>query len=272
MINDALLQKAENLQETISGWRPFQNPELLAAVREFHKVPVVYSSNRIEGCTYTESETRILIEEGLVPVKKNDMDTNMVIGLAKAYDYMFSRVHKKEILLEDILFVHKLLVGGLQNDVVPGKFRDRAVYVTGGSTKFPQPSQVKTETEKLVADFHAKRTREHPVIAAADFHASLVRIHPFADGNGRVSRTMMNTVLIQEGWLPVIIPPILRQEYCDALEKYGRHPDEFRNFVLEHEVNSQKDFIRFMKPYMQKKFSEEKTTRSSDFICKAPKL
>lgn len=63
MIDDTLLQKAENLQETISGWRPFQDPELPTAVREFHKVPVVYSSNRIEGCTYTESETRILIEE-----------------------------------------------------------------------------------------------------------------------------------------------------------------------------------------------------------------
>ena len=45
----------------------------------------------------------------------------------------------------------------------------------------------------------------HPVRLAALAHYKLVHIHPWSDGNGRTSRLLMNVVLMQSGFPPVII-------------------------------------------------------------------
>lgn len=172
----------------------------------------------------------------------------------KAYLYLFHRAEEKEISIDDMLRAHELLVGTLENNAIPGKFRDKNARI-GSSVVFPPPEKVREMTEELFADFQEKRGAIQPVVAAADFHASLVRIHPFADGNGRISRMMMNTVLVQEEWLPVTILRDHRMEYCESLMEYDKNPDRFRNFVLYLETESQMDFLRFIRPYMRERGS-----------------
>lgn len=46
----------------------------------------------------------------------------------------------------------------------------------------------------------------HTVRFAALAHYKLVHIHPFTDGNGRTSRLLMNMILMQAGYPPIIIP------------------------------------------------------------------
>jgi Fic family protein len=43
-------------------------------------------------------------------------------------------------------------------------------------------------------------------------------VHPFADGNGRVSRIMMNAELVAAGEQRIIIPTIYRDNYLSALK------------------------------------------------------
>jgi len=45
----------------------------------------------------------------------------------------------------------------------------------------------------------------HPIEYAALAHYKLVYIHPFVDGNGRTSRLLMNLILMQGGYPPVIV-------------------------------------------------------------------
>lgn len=66
------------------------------------------------------------------------------------------------------------------------------------------------------------------------------------DGNGRVARLLMNTALIQDGYLPGLIPPILRSEYISLLEKAHEDDSPFINFIIERELESQKDFLRLL--------------------------
>lgn len=61
-------------------------------------------------------------------------------------------------------------------------------------------------------------------------------IHPFKDGNGRVVRLLMNAVLIQDGYLPALIPPILRSEYISLLEKAHKNDKPFIIFIIEREL------------------------------------
>ena len=57
----------------------------------------------------------------------------------------------------------------------------------------------------------------HPVTLAAIFHYKFVCIHPFDDGNGRVSRLLMNYVLLAHKLPPVVIKSSDKQNYLHAL-------------------------------------------------------
>ena len=59
----------------------------------------------------------------------------------------------------------------------------------------------------------------HPLVLAATFHYRFVAIHPFDDGNGRMARLLTNLILMQHGFVPVVIPLEARGDYLLALEK-----------------------------------------------------
>lgn len=59
----------------------------------------------------------------------------------------------------------------------------------------------------------------HPVELAAKIHYKLVRIHPFDDGNGRISRLLMNYVLFKNDLPPVVIKTADKRNYLIALNQ-----------------------------------------------------
>ena len=87
----------------------------------------------------------------------------------------------------------------------------------------------------------------HPVELAAQVHKDFVFIHPFIDGNGRVARLLTNLVLIQAGYLLVIIPPVVRAEYISSLEKAHTDDADFRRFIAERVLETQRDYLRLLK-------------------------
>ena len=42
-------------------------------------------------------------------------------------------------------------------------------------------------------------------------------VHPFNDGNGRISRIMMNAELVAADQSKIIIPTVFREDYLNAL-------------------------------------------------------
>lgn len=71
----------------------------------------------------------------------------------------------------------------------------------------PGPSHIGTLMENFSRWLNSETTLMlHTVRFAALAHYKLVHIHPFTDGNGRTSRLLMNMILMQAGYPPVIIP------------------------------------------------------------------
>ena len=77
----------------------------------------------------------------------------------------------------------------------------------------------------------------HPIVRASLLHGELVKIHPFIDGNGRISRLIMNMDLMRSGYVPAIIKKDNRLKYYEALDKAHiiRDYTDFVKLVTETE-------------------------------------
>lgn len=76
------------LQKEINSYKPL-DPILLKQIREYYKIGLTYSSNALEGNTLTESETKIVLEEGITIGGKPMKDHLEAIGHAEAYDFLY---------------------------------------------------------------------------------------------------------------------------------------------------------------------------------------
>ncbi|NLJ72355.1 MAG: Fic family protein [Syntrophomonadaceae bacterium] len=238
------LKKLNLYQITINSLRPFEG-EMLKQVRNFHRVGLTWTSNALEGNSLTESETKILIEDGLTVGGKPFKDMLETIGHAQAYDYMFTLINNKEISEQNILYLHKLFSQN-RDDEWAGKYRNIPVFIFGSNYPVTKTENIQAEMDNLCEWISAERKKHHPVEFAALLHKKSVFIHPFKDGNGRVARLLMNTSLIQDGYLPALIPPVLRAEYTSLLEKAHENDKPFIDFIIEREIESQKDFLRLL--------------------------
>jgi Fic family protein len=100
----------------------------------------------------------------------------------------------------------------------------------------------------FIAGITEARAKHHPVEFAAILHKDFVTIHPFIDGNGRTGRLLMNLSLLQAGYPLAIIPPILRQEYLDTLDRTHKGDDgPFMNFIAGVCYESAKEYLRLVK-------------------------
>lgn len=71
-------------------------------------------------------------------------------------------------------------------------------------------------------------------------------IHPFVDGNGRVTRLLMNPCLLRGGYTLAIVPPVLRVEYIQLLEKAHTDDAAFVEFIAQRVLETQKDILRML--------------------------
>jgi Fic family protein len=66
-------------------------------------------------------------------------------------------------------------------------------------------------------------------------------IHPFNDGNGRISRIMMNAELYTQGFSTIIIPNVYRIDYLSNLKALSRRsaPENYvRMLSIAHEFSA----------------------------------
>ena len=62
-------------------------PETLKSLREYYRVGLTYTSNPLEGNSLTESETKVVIEDGLTIEGKPLRDHYEAVGMHPDYSY-----------------------------------------------------------------------------------------------------------------------------------------------------------------------------------------
>lgn len=239
-----IFDKIDERKAIIDRLRPLEG-QLLGQLKGYYRVGLTYSSNALEGNTLTESETKVLLEDGLTVGGKPLRDTFEALGHAKAYDFMFSLLKKQGITEADILTLHKLFYSDIDSETA-GVYRDVPVFITGSKYSVSKVEQIPVEMAELIEWANGQRNKYHPVEFAALLHKRFVFIHPFKDGNGRLARLLMNAALIQSGYLLAIIPPILRPEYITLLERAHKDDKPFIEFIGECVLETEKEIMRLL--------------------------
>lgn len=239
-----LFDKIDARKAAIDRLRPFEG-QLLEQIKNYYRIGLTYASNALEGNTLTESETKVLLEDGLTAGGKPLRDTFEAIGHAKAYDFMFSLLGQNTITEENARTMHKLFYSDIEREEA-GVYRTVPVFITGSKYGVCKAEQIPCKMAELIKWANDRRDNYHPVEFAALLHKRFVFIHPFKDGNGRLARLLMNAALIQSGYLPAVIPPVLRHDYITLLESAHKDDQPFIEFIGERLLETEKEMIRLL--------------------------
>jgi len=240
-----LLREIDRLQAEINKLKPL-NKQLLTQQKEYFRIGLTYSSNALEGNSLTETETKIVIEDGITIGGKPLKDHFEAIGHSEAFDFVYKLAGGKTIKEQDIKDLHRLFYYRIDKNNA-GEYRSVKAIITGSKYPLPQPEDISAHMKKLIATLKKLRKEKHPVEFSALAHKELVFVHPFIDGNGRVARLLMNLILLQEGYSITIIPPILRKDYIQTLEKAHSDDRDFIELIARMVRETQKDFLRLFK-------------------------
>lgn len=186
-----------------------------------------YHSGKIENEAITYGDTREIFQEDRVVGYNGSPRTLFEIyGQKVCHELLKDKIVEKESLsISLVLEVHCALTAGaydarryLINGERPGKFK-RHDYVIGGNEVGSPPEEVEGDLLELLEELNTIGGQS-PLRAGAYFHARFEQIHPFADGNGRVGRTLLNYWLMTNDHPPAIVFDEDKRGYCEALQRY----------------------------------------------------
>ena len=225
---------------------------------KFCMMSIVWHSTKIEGCSLTETETRVLLEEDITAGGKPLTDHLMVKDHFNAFLFIKNEAFKKrkftpEFVRETNAQVMKNTGGIIRTalgdfDISKGDLRLVQVYVD--KKYFPNYQKVPNLLAAFCEAVNEKidtAEGEELFNLAADAHYNLVSIHPFADGNGRTGRLLMNYILMRKG-LPLLkVFTEDRVAYINALNTTDEQKDLtiFRKFIGEQ-------YAKFLKLEIEK--------------------
>ena len=124
----------------------------------------------------------------------------------------------------------------VQANIIPAAalagYRERRVFIRGSEHV---PPAVEAVPAYMDAFFGALANEDSAAVRAVLGHFVFVFIHPYSDGNGRIGRFLMNTMLASGGYNWTVIRVDRRAEYMAALEKASVRGDisDFTQFVAE---------------------------------------
>lgn len=196
------------------------------------RILFAYHSGKIENPEISYHDTREIFENGRVVNFTGSPRTIFEQRNQKlCYDFLKPRIiARKPITIALIKETHAILTAGtydetryIQQGERPGAFKKHD-YVTGMEEVGSLPENVEHDMQELLATLQELAGKD-PLKTATYFHVRFEYIHPFADGNGRVGRTLLNYLLMTRDHPPLIVYDEDKRDYYAALEEYDRNED-----------------------------------------------
>lgn len=206
-------------------------------------VNFTYDTQRIEGSTLTHRDTADLLERGITPRSKPMRD----VQEAEAHRDLFFEIlgSKKDLSLQYVTGWHWKLFNKTKPDIA-GKIRKRQVTISASRFIPPTPVEVYPMLMEFFQWYNRQKNKLHPVELAALAKLKFVTIHPFWDGNGRISRLIMNFILDRKKYPMLDIPYEERNGYYNSLERAQLKKEDriFLQWFAKRYVKEHKRYLR----------------------------
>ena len=205
-------------------------------------IKFTYNTNRIEGGSLTFKDTSKLLHDNIAPSDRPVKDIKEAENHRNLFYTMLK--YKKDISLGTVLEWHHNLFKETKPGIA-GKIRNYQVGISGTDVELPSPVELNAMLKEFFSWYNSNRKKLHPVELAALVHYRFVSIHPFGDGNGRISRILMNFILHKHGFPMLDISYKNRDRYYTALERSQKSKNE--NIFVQHIM---KRYIKDYKKYI----------------------
>ena len=233
--------------------------------QKFYLYSIITHSTAIEGSTVTEIENQLLFDEGISAKKRSIQEQLMNLDLKKAYEKSMMLARQHTDFSVDMLKAMSALVmkntGGEYHtingdfDASKGEFRLLGVTAGTGGSSYMNFRKVPAKMEEFCQQINERRRQLiengniiDQYLLSFDAHLLLVTIHPWVDGNGRMSRLVMNHLQYEFGLVPSKVVKEDKAEYIQSLinARESDSPEPFRTFMLEEHIkNLSKEMERY---------------------------
>lgn len=236
----------ETIQEIIKKYKK-ETKNISQSIKsknfESFGISFTYNTQRIEGSSLTQADTKDLLIHGVTPAKKSHIDA---IETQKHYDLFIKLVTSKKLLKitkNTILSWHKEIFDQTKIGEAGNIRHERVGIATNEKIEFAAVPEIPKKLEEFFGWLNKYDVKKNnPVEFAALSHYKFVSIHPFADGNGRISRLIMNYILFRHDCPFMLIRNNDRRSYFKALERSQINHDEifFLKWFMKYYIKSNK--------------------------------
>lgn len=222
---------------------------------KFYLYSIITHSTAIEGSTVTEIENQLLFDEGISankPIKEQMMNLDLKKAYEKSFEY--AKNHEK-LTIEMLCNLSSILMQntGTEYNTIAGSFSSakgelRLVNVSAGrgGKSYLAWQKVPDRLQKTCDYLNRRRSEidrtnlEEIYKLSFEAHYLLVSIHPWADGNGRMSRLVMNMIQKEFDVIPSIVKKENRVEYIQSLASSQEKDDmqDFMDFMINHHIQN----------------------------------
>ena len=296
-----LIQEIDQLKAAVDSHRPISK-EIQDRIFQKFRLDWNYNSNAIEGNKLTYGETVALLMHGVTAKGKPLKDHMDVKGHNEGINLLLDIVKsERDFTQHDIRSLHEIILveayssKTITPEGIPatrkiniGQYKTTPNHVktpTGEMHYYASPAETPALMDELMVWYETAKKNDniHPFIIASLFHHRFVSIHPFDDGNGRMTRLLMNLILMRNQYPLIVVPMKLREEYYGVLSQAD--VNEFEPLVeyfgklLKHSLEIQlkgvkgedisesddidKEIELFVKKYSSENIIKEKKTEKN---------
>jgi Fic family protein len=254
------LEQVDVLKKQVDTLRPLPR-EIEDRVLQKLRLEWNYHSNAIEGNQLSYGETVAFIMEGItakgktlkdhLDIKGHDEAIKYLLDIVKNADYVLNEADIRnlhQLLLKENYFVDAQTPSGdkTRKEIKIGQYKSSPNHVltaTGETHYYASPEQVPMRMGDLMDWYKLAKenTTIHPVILATLFHHEFTAIHPFDDGNGRMGRLLLNLMLLQNGYPPIVVKQNDKLNYYQVLSQADAGEmvpiNEYMSTLVEHSLS-----------------------------------
>lgn len=226
------------------------------------KIDFTYNSNKLEGNTLTYGQTIKLLRDFVTPKNASTGELLDMINHHKVLDVIFTNYRSQVISEQNIKELHRQLMkdidqwgdDGLYSPGEYKTFENMTVRSDGKIHAYLLPNQVPSamqdltrETNELLKRADKNDVNKHALTIATYFHQEFLnKIHPFSDGNGRIARMFLNLILLKNGYSPIFIKEVNRQDYLKRFEISDIDHLPMLDFMAERLIESMEEKFQFI--------------------------